>query len=219
MQKGMSIFWCTAPLGTFPALASHSLICPGIALLPLTPRSVLPRLCLQLSCCQPVSEKCEYIRVCCCQAENSSDGAFPRTNPGYDDAIDCSLHFSPTPSFFLTTTKNTKLNTPSLLSCRKGQVSFYNILWFTLSFLCRVCYSLLHSAAQIPSRQRPKLCFCSYFYWLDISVDYCTVVSTIAPDLHQPQRDQSLAQCLQSLLKLVSQGNTSIKSCFEGTER
>lgn len=119
----------------------------------------------------------------------------------------------------LTTTRNTKPNNPSLLSCRKGQVPFYSILWFTPSFLCRVCYSLLHSAAKIPSRQRLKLCFCSYFYWLDISVDYCTVVSTVAPDLHQPKRDQSLAQCLQSVLKLMSQGNTSIKSCFEGTER
>lgn len=96
-QKGIPIFWCTASLGTFPALASHSLICPGIAHLPLTPKSVLPRLCLQLSCCQAVSdEKCEYIHVCCWQAENSSVGAFPKTNPGYDDAIDCSLHFSPT---------------------------------------------------------------------------------------------------------------------------
>lgn len=96
---------------------------------------------------------------------------------------------------------------------------FYSILCFTLSILCRVCNSLLHQAAQIPSRQRPKFCFCSYFYWLDISVGYCTVVSTIAPDLHQPKRDQSLAQCLQSLLELMSQGSTSIKSCFEGTER
>lgn len=95
-QKGMPIFWCTASLGTFPASASHSLIFPGTAHLPLTPKSVLPRLCLQLSCCQPVSdETCEYIRVCCCQAGNSSDGAFPKPNPGYDDAIDSGLHFSP----------------------------------------------------------------------------------------------------------------------------
>lgn len=61
------------------------------------PKSVLPRLCLQLSCCQAVSDKkCEYTHVWCCQAENSSVGAFPKTNPGYDDGIVCSLHFSPT---------------------------------------------------------------------------------------------------------------------------
>lgn len=110
-QKGMPI-WCIASLGLFPALASHSLICPGIAHCPLTSKSVLLRLCLQLSCCQPASEKCEYIHVCCCQAENSSDGAFHKANPGYDDAIDWSLHFSPTLSFFLTATRNTKLNIP-----------------------------------------------------------------------------------------------------------
>lgn len=38
-QKGMPIFWCTASLGTFPASASHSLIFPGTAHLPLTPKS------------------------------------------------------------------------------------------------------------------------------------------------------------------------------------
>lgn len=138
-QKGMPIFRCPATLGTLPALASHSLICHGIARLPLSPKSVLPRLCLQLSCCQPVSdEKCECTRVCC-QAENSSDGAFPKTNPGYDDAIDCSLHFSSNSLIFLNHNKKYEANTPSLLSCRKRQVPFYSILCFTLSFLCRVC--------------------------------------------------------------------------------
>lgn len=217
-QKGMLIFWCTASLGTFPALASHSLICPGIAHLPLT-----LNLCYPGSACSSPAvrqSRTRSVNTPMCGAARLKTavlGLSPRLTLAMMTALSaaCISH----QLSLLTATRNTKLNTPSLLSCRKGQVPFYSIFWFTLSFLCRVCYSLLHGAAQIPSRQRPKLCLCSYFYWLDISVDYCTVVSTIAPDLHQPKRDQSLAQCLQSLLKLVSQRNTSIKSCFEGTER
>lgn len=113
-------------------------------------------------------------------------------------------------------------NTPSFLSCRKGQVPITELRVFRFTEFS--LQGLQISASQCCSdpfkaEERLKHCFCPYFYWLDISVDYCTVVSTIAPDLHQHKRDQSLAQCLQSLMKLVSQGNTSIKSRFEGTER
>lgn len=158
-QKAMPSFWCAARPGTVTALASHSLVCPGITHLPCAPKSVLPRHCPQLSCRQPVSEeKCEYIPVCCCQAETSSAGAFPRPSPGSDGAVGRELEFLTELSvlFFLTAKKNNKRNTPSLLSCRKGHVpsTELRVLCFTPSFLCRVCSPLLHSAAEIPSRQR-----------------------------------------------------------------
>lgn len=68
-----------------------------------------------------------------------------------------SLHFSLNSQsyFFLTVTKSKKLTPlPSLTAGKdKCPSTALRVLCFTPSFLCRLCSSLLHSAAQIPSRQ------------------------------------------------------------------